>query len=55
MATKSFDEKIIVRDQKTVNKMKNKLDSDSFGAHSHKRNSSCTAQSTINNSKKWII
>lgn len=55
MATKSFDEKVIVRDQKIVSKMKSNLESDDFAVKDHKRNTSCTAQSTIDNSKKWVL
>ena len=56
MATKSFTEKVVVKDQKVVQEMKNDLMSDDYSVFiAAKRTGSCTSKSTEKNSKKWIL
>ena len=55
MATKSFEEKVVVEDQKMVAKMKKKLESSETISRANERNISCTSKQTTDNSKKWNI
>lgn len=55
MATKSFDERIVVTDEHTAKKIKKELDSNAVDKSRKTSEPPFSSSAAVNNSKKWIL